>query len=211
MRCITREFRDTGTDFNLSPEHWISSETASRLAGATTLESIVQTVSQVTCPPEGARFVMDTTNARDGLLDLPVLSNPVSGRVSAKKTAQEGDIIISRLRPYLRQVALIPPGASDLLSQDNFFCSTEFFVFRRKDGGDAGGLVAWLLSEPIQRMMHEAATGGHHPRINVDLLLRAPVEDHFLDPKFSASISCILARHLQGQRELLVLLRHGPR
>ncbi len=210
MRCISRQFRDTGADYNLSPEQWLSTETASRLTGATLLGDIVQTVGQVTTPPEGARFVLDTNNARDGLLDLPVLGNPVSDRVSAKKTAQEGDIIVSRLRPYLRQVALIPPGASELLEQEHFYCSTEFFVLRRKDGGDAAGLVAWLLSEPIQGMMSEAATGGHHPRINVDLLLSAPVEDRYLDPKFSASVSSVLARHLQGQRELLVLLRHSP-
>lgn len=210
MRCVTRQFLDTGADFNLSPEHWLSSETARRLTGTTVLRNIVQTLSQVKIPPERARFVLDTNNARDGLLDLPVLGDPASVRVSGKKIAQEGDVIISRLRPYLRQVALIPPGASELLSQDDFYCSTEFFVFRRKDGGDAGGLVAWLLSEPIQGMMYEAATGGHHPRINIDLLLGAPVEDRYLDSRFSASISGVLARHLQVQRELLVLLRHNP-
>lgn len=210
MRCISRRFRDTGADYNLSPEQWLSTETASRLAGATLLGDIVRTVSQVAVPPEGSRFVLDTNNARDGLLDLPVLGDPVSGRSSVKKTAREGDVIVSRLRPYLRQVALIPPGASKLLEQDSFYCSTEFFVFRRKDGGDAAGLVAWLLSEPIQGMMSEAATGGHHPRINVDLLLGAPVEDRYLDPGFSASVGDVLARHLNGQRELLVLLRHSP-
>lgn len=210
MRCISRQFRDTGADYNLSPEQWLSSETASRLAGATPLRDIVQPVGQVTTPPAGARFVLDTNNARDGLLDLPVLGNPGTGRVSAKKTALEGDVIVSRLRPYLRQVAMIPPGASELLEQRQFYCSTEFFVLRRKDGGNAAGLVAWLLSEPIQSMMSDAATGGHHPRINVDLLLSAPVEDRYIDPKFSASLSSVLARHLQCQRELLVLLRHGP-
>jgi hypothetical protein len=209
VRSITRSFLETGTDFSLSPEHWLATETASQLTGGRPLSDFVQSVSQTQTPPEGARFVLDTGNAREGLLDITILGNPVTGRTSAKKIALDGDVIVSRLRPYLRQVALIPPGTCELLGVERLYCSTEFFVLRAKDADtNLAGLVAWLLSEPIQGMVSAAATGGHHPRISVDLLLNAPVDDRFLDAGFSGRLRSVLSRHLQGQRELNVLLRH---
>jgi len=208
MRWVTREFAATGSDFILSPEQWISLETAAQLPGGVPFDQVVSLVSRQTTPPTGARYVLDTGNARDGVLDLPILGDPTSERTSSKKTVREGDVIVSRLRPYLRQVALIPPGISELLGQQEFYCSTEFLVFRRRDGRDAGGIVAWLLSGPIQKMMSEAATGGHHPRIGPEMLLSACIPEQFLDQDFSLSISRVLSRHVQSLRELAVLLRH---
>lgn len=209
MRWIARSFLETGPDHSLSPEHWLARETASLLTGGRALSDIVQSISQTQTPPEAARFVLDTGNAREGLLDITILGNPVTGRTSAKKMVADGDVIVSRLRPYLRQVALIPPGTCDLLGVDRLYCSTEFLVFRTKEAGvDLAGLVAWLLSEPVQGMMSAAATGGHHPRINADLLLNSPVDDRYLDAELSGSLRSLFTRHLQGQRELNILLRH---
>lgn len=208
MRSIVRSFLNTGNDYSLSPEQWLSAETASQLSGKTLLGEVIESISQQMTPPDGARYVLDTNNAREGFLDIPILGDPTSTRTSAKKVAMEGDVIVSRLRPYLRQVALIPSGAVELLGQTRFFCSTEFFVLRRRDGGNAAGIAAWLLSEPIQTMMTEAATGGHHPRISADLLLGAPISDRYLDAEFCSLVGSVLASHLKGQRELLILLRH---
>ncbi|WP_152524626.1 hypothetical protein [Novosphingobium lindaniclasticum] len=209
MRSITRSFYELGADFNLSPEHWIATQASSNLVAGTRLSEIVDVVSQQQTPPENARFVLDTGNAREGLLDVTVLGNPVSGRTSSKKIVQDGDVIISRLRPYLRQVALIPEGTCELLGVDRLYCSTEFFIFRaKKENSNIAGIVAWLLSEPIQEMVSSAATGGHHPRIGVDLLLNAPVEDCYLDVDFGNEIASLLRRHIEGQRKLNVILRH---
>ena len=209
MRWITRSFLETGADFSLSPEHWLASETASQLAGGTLLSEVVQSIARTQVPPEEARFVLDTGNAREGLLDVTVLGNPVSGRTSAKKVARDGDVIVSRLRPYLRQVTFIPYGTCELLGVHQLYCSTEFFVLRaREEGRNIAGLVAWLLSEPIQDMLTAAATGGHHPRISVELLLNSPVEERYLEPEVSEKVVSILRSHIKGQRELAVLLRH---
>lgn len=209
MRWIARTFLETGSDFCLSAEHWLANETASQLGGGTPLSEIVKSIAQTQVPPESSRFVLDTGNAREGLLDITILGNPVSGRTSAKKIVRDGDVIVSRLRPYLRQVTFIPPGTCESLDVDYLYCSTEFFVLRsREEGRNIAGLVAWLLSEPIQDMLSAAATGGHHPRINVDLLLSSPVEKRYLSVDFSDKIAAVLRRHIEGQRELLVLLRH---
>lgn len=208
MESVTHRFSKLGPDFNLSPEYWISLNTASKLSGGVSFETLVDFIGKMAKPPSDAKYVLDTGNARDGFLEIPVLGDPSNARSSVKKMAQEGDIIISRLRPYLRQVVLLPRGMSGLLDQDRYYCSTEFFVFRPKDERLAGGLVAWLLSEEIQRMMSSAATGGHHPRIGAEMLLSAPVSDQFLDEKYSLRIEHVLLSHLQGQRELNILLRH---
>lgn len=208
MRFITRPMLETGTDFCLSPERWLSTDTASRLGGGTLLGDLVSVVTQQVTPPADARFVLDTTNARDGMLDLPVLSDPTSARTSAKKLAREGDIIFSRLRPYLRQVAFLPTGIGELLEQDVFYCSTEFFVFRGLRPDSVAGLVAWFLSEPIQGMVSEATTGGHHPRINVDLLLNSRVASRYLEDGLAVALTTVFAGHIAGQRKLNVLLRH---
>lgn len=209
MHWITRRFSETGVDFNLSPEQWIASQTASQLTGGVLLSEIVQSVTQTQLPPENARFVLDTGNAREGLLDITILGDPASGRTSTKKVARDGDVIVSRLRPYLRQVTFIPPGTCALLGVEHLYCSTEFFVLRaHEEGRNIAGLVAWLLSEPIQNMLAAAATGGHHPRISVDLLLNSPVGDRYLEPETSERITAVLRGHIEGQRELLVLLRH---
>jgi hypothetical protein len=209
VHWITRLFSETGADFSLSPEHWIASQTASQLTGGVLLSEIVQSVTQTQIPPENARFVLDTGNAREGLLDITILGDPASGRTSAKKIARDGDVIVSRLRPYLRQVTFIPLGTCELLGVDHLYCSTEFFVLRAHEvGRNIAGLVAWLLSEPIQNMLAAAATGGHHPRISVDLLLNSPVGGRYLETDTSERITAVLRSHIEGQRELLVLLRH---
>lgn len=209
MRWITRAFLETGPDFSLSPENWLANETASQLKDGTPLSEIVMSVAKTQVPPEDARFVLDTGNAREGLLDITILGDPVSGRTSAKKLARDGDVIVSRLRPYLRQVTFIPQGTCETLGVDHLYCSTEFFILRSRDEGrNIAGLVAWLLSEPIQDMLAAATTGGHHPRINVDLLLSSPVEERYLRAEISEKIATVVRRHIEGQRELLVLLRH---
>lgn len=208
MRYITRSILETGSDFCLSPEKWLSTDTSTRLSKGVLLGELIKVISQTTIPPEDATFVLDTGHAREGLLDLPILGDPASARTSAKKIAREGDVIFSRLRPYLRQVALLPRGISVLLGQKEFYCSTEFFVFRGLNDENIAGLVGWFLSDPIQKMVSEATTGGHHPRIHVDLLLNSPVPKIFLDDVFSTNIADVLASHIAGQRKLNVLLRH---
>lgn len=208
MQHITRFAFDIGEDCSLSPELWLSAATANQLSGSLALSEIVDAISQQSRPPDGTAYVLDTGHARDGMLDLPVFGDVVSSRVSAKKLAQEGDVIVSRLRPYLRQVALIPAGVAEIYGQSSFYCSTEFFVLRPRTPQQAPGIAAWLLSEPVQTMMAEAATGGHHPRINIEMLLSAPVDERYLEPHFCRRMQDALFNLLKCRGELSVLLRH---
>ncbi len=206
MERVVKSLLDTGDAFNLSPELWLAEKAASELEGDYRFGDLFEHVSKQSTPSEDARFVFDTSTAREGFLDFPILGNATSARRSTKKVAQEGDLIVSRLRPYLRQAALIPFGAKAMLGVDDFFLSTEFLVFRPKDGISSAGLLAWVLSEPIQKMMSEAATGGHHPRIGAEMLLNAPVKAKYLDNKISEEIEHLALSHIKGQFRLRSVL-----
>ena len=91
---------------------------------------------------------------------------------------QAGDVIISRLRPYLRQVALVDEALFQLCRRGNAVAaSTEFFVLRGRTGFEAAGLVPFLLSQPVQAALAAGQEGGHHPRFRQELLLSLPVPD----------------------------------
>ncbi len=112
-------------------------------------------------------LVLDTGDAREGV--VRIRSEPISGVEigSAKKRVQPGDVLISRLRPYLRQVALIDATlARDVWGPVELICSTEFFVLRSRDETSIAFLVPFLLSDAVQRVLAAAQEGGHHPRFN---------------------------------------------
>ena len=116
----------------------------------------------------GAFLVLDTGDAQEGVLLPPAAREPVPATAlgSAKKAARPGDVLISRLRPYLRQVALVDAA----LTPATVACSTEFYVLRSRDGRSIAFLIAYLLSAPVQERLAAAQEGGHHPRFRQDAL-----------------------------------------
>lgn len=137
----------------------------------------------------GKCLVIDTSDAREGIIIArkPNISGNEVG--SAKKSVLPGDVIISRLRPYLRQVAFIDdkiPNATDdtslagnprgrVLSKTQILCSTEFFILRSIDNCSIAFLVPFLLSDKIQKVLAVSQEGGHHPRFIESTLLTLPI------------------------------------
>jgi len=123
-------------------------------------------------------LVLDTTHAYEGF--VLCRHDPVApGKMgSAKRLVQAGDVIISRLRPYLRQVALIDEALFHLAPGGNaVVTSTEFFVIRGLPGFAAAGLIPFLLSERVQGVLAAGQEGGHHPRFGKELLLSLSVPE----------------------------------
>ena len=123
-------------------------------------------------------LVLDTGDAQEGVLLPPAGRAAVPGSAlgSAKKAAEPGDVLISRLRPYLRQVALVDDGLTDA----RIVCSTEFYVLRSHGQESIAFLVAFLLSPPAQERLAAAQEGGHHPRFRQDALEALLVPDAVL-------------------------------
>lgn len=116
---------------------------------------------------KGAWRVLDTTHAEAGVIrcDRP----PITAVGSTKKPLSAGTVIISRLRSYRRQIALVDPG---LFEPDTpLCCSTEFYVLRSVDAQSIAFLVPFLLSAPVQEALAAGQEGGHHPRFSAELLL----------------------------------------
>ena len=108
---------------------------------------------------------------------LPKVPSQTDERISAKKLASGGDVIISRLRSYLRQAAVIPRSLAMVK------LSTEFIVLRSKDADDVWWLLPFMLSEPVQTILNWSQDGNQHPRFDEDVLLRVPVPASVLDKR----------------------------
>jgi hypothetical protein len=116
--------------------------------------------------PGREALVLDTSHARDGILDVAGALRDGAGTKSAKKRARAGDLVISRLRPYLRQVALVHLGALAVAQGRPLAISTEFYVLApRPPASDLAFLLPFLLSERAQAGLAAAQEGGHHPRV----------------------------------------------
>lgn len=128
----------------------------------------------------GGRFVVfDTGDARDGIVVAQKQPCAAADIRSAKKIVRPHQVIVSRLRPYLRQVAWVDPGLLAEQGADvQLLCSTEFFVLDSANDASIAFLAPFLLSTQIQAVLAAAQEGGHHPRFNERTLttLRVPQE-----------------------------------
>ena len=97
-------------------------------------------------------------------------------------------MIISRLRPYLRQVAWVDAG---LLEAEvpglELLCSTEFFVLDSEDGASIAFLVPLLLSAQVQSVLAASQEGGHHPRFNERTLTMLPIPASLIERRADLS------------------------
>ncbi len=143
-------------------------------ADAVPLAEIVRTVRKTIQPSDhvGPHLVLDTSDAREGI----VISRktPFMAIGSTKKVLEPGDVMISRLRPYLRQVAYVD-DAIPHSEGSTIACSTEFYVLRSRDETSIAFLVPFLLARQVQEVLAASQEGGHHPRFAEETLLALPV------------------------------------
>jgi len=138
------------------------------------LSEIVISVNDIISPKQANKsnnkiIVVNTGDAYEGHIKLS--ENKEQQWSSNKKVVKPGDVIISRLRPYLRQIAYIDSEIYD--NDKNSICavSTEFYVLRGKGNHSIGFLVPLLLSDRVQAVFANAVEGSQHPRFKEDVLL----------------------------------------
>lgn len=103
---------------------------------------------------------------------------------STKKKVLPGDIIISRLRPYLRQVAFVDRNLKNIHDENHIYaCSTEFFVLRSKNKESIAFLTAFLLSDEVQRVFQNSVEGSQHPRFKEEDLLNLVIPNSIVKDK----------------------------
>ena len=134
----------------------------------------------------GKCFVLDTSDAQEGIVIARKQSLLGTEIGSTKKEVKSGDVIISRLRPYLRQVAFIDEEIPNAKGTQ-ILCSTEFFVLRSIDNLSIAFLVPFLLSDAIQEVLAASQEGGHHPRFIESALLTLPIPKNLLSQRLMIS------------------------
>jgi hypothetical protein len=165
-----------------------------KLSVKRTVADIARTINEQIHPPSGhdaAHYlVLDTGDAYEGAVRTrkpPLLLNQIG---SAKKLAKPGDVIISRLRPYLRQVAYIDAGLFKHSDEPfSLACSTEFYVLRSRDTQSIAFLVPYLLSKAVQEILYASQEGGHHPRFNQATIESLSVPDWLLAQRNPLSVA----------------------
>lgn len=103
----------------------------------TRLDAVVDFVEERGVPAEGETvFGLSAVEPHTGEI-LPATDDLAAGR-----RFRTGDLLYSRLRPYLNKVALVTHAG---------LCSPEFYVLRPKEGIDPGYLAVVLRSPLVLR------------------------------------------------------------
>jgi hypothetical protein len=179
---VLKRVSELGEDLVLAPERFdprrqITVRGHHRLADY--VDVLTENASASSLMTESRVLVLDTTHAYEGFVIFRHDLVRPSEVGSSKRWLQPGDVIVSRLRPYLRQVALVDEALFRLAPGGNpVVASTEFFVLRARDGEmPAAAFVPFLLSDAVQAAFAAGQEGGHHPRFPRELLEGLPVAD----------------------------------
>jgi hypothetical protein len=118
---------------------------------------------------------------------------------STKKMIQAGDLVVSRLRSYLKEIAIVQPSEGLPM-----VASTEFIVLRPKSATTLPieALLVYLRSTLPQLVFKWSQDGSNHPRFDERELLRLPVPGVLIaqaNDYFSAIQSMITARERATQ------------
>jgi hypothetical protein len=193
--CSVKRIADLEKGLILAPERYDPRrEALSQAREGVRLGELAETLRVTVSPSKKSdvsRFlVLDTSDAQEGVIVCRKEAVPLEAIGSTKKTVERGCVLVSRLRPYLRQVALADSGIPGWAEDVQMACSTEFFVLRSRDDRSVSFLVPFLLSEPIQTVLSASQEGGHHPRFDENTLLDLPVPEG------------LVARREEGSRQV---------
>jgi hypothetical protein len=119
----------------------------------------------------------DLTAALEPFLDDGTEPRPVEELLSAKKRFRSGDVVISRLRSYLREIAVVRTS-----KEPESVGSSEFIVLRPTGKGlSAETLMVYLRCPLIQTILKWSQDGSAHPRFAEEDLMALPVPNLLLE------------------------------
>ncbi|MEJ7847465.1 MAG: hypothetical protein WKF92_05185 [Pyrinomonadaceae bacterium] len=193
--CAVRTQNDLGPFYVLSPERYDPRRNAEELFGRNEgvnlleIASVVRETVSAASAQKARYLILDTSHAREGIISSPKVSVGPKEIGSTKKILKENDVIISRLRPYLRQVAFVDGEIKGWSEDSLLVCSTEFFVLRSKNDNESiAFLVPFLLSGIVQRILTASQEGGHHPRVSESTLSTLLIPNGLLAVRHEVSV-----------------------
>jgi len=114
----------------------------------------------------------DLTDALSPFLDGTKEPIHRTSIASTKKKIRGGDLVVSRLGSYLKEIAVVQSGGSV-----SMVASTEYIVLRPKQSGSVSveALLIFLRSSLPQVVFKWSQDGSTHPRFDEKELLRLPL------------------------------------
>lgn len=162
--CIIKSISQLDEKFILTPERYNPRRRMSVKTQGMKLSEIVY-ISEETITMKNSAlrefYQINTGDAMGGYLQIPSSKTTLK---SNKKILRKGDVIISRLRPYLKQIAYV----DETKGEDALYASTEFYVLRSRNTESISFLVPYLLSNAVQTVFENAVEGSQHPRFKVE-------------------------------------------
>jgi hypothetical protein len=207
-RIVVRTLADLGDDVAFAPERHVAARLGGKAGGVPLASLVTERVERVAVRDLARAVVLDTTHAKDGVLDVRA-AGAAKPAGSAKRRVRDGDLLVSRLRPYLRQIGLAHPSAVREAGMELLACSTEFHVLASRDGGDLAFLVPWLLGDEAQAALAAGQEGGHHPRVPKETLLALRVPRALVEAReaISRDVRASLAALYAAQGRYAAVLR----
>jgi hypothetical protein len=124
---------------------------------------------------------------------------------SLKKRFRTGDVVISRLRSYLKEIAVV--RTSNTLPAVG---SSEFIVLRPGSGGiSAETLMVFLRCPLVQTVLKWSQDGSNHPRFAEEDLLAIPIPDAVLSVQ--KKIDALVREAIEARRESTRLLNQAKK
>lgn len=177
----TRASTDTFTAGRLDAEYFHPAKTAAqaflRALPGRPLSAMFHSVRELwqpdNAPANEAVRNYDLNDALNPFLDdTKTLTYPTE-IASTKKRIKRGDIVVSRLRSYLKEIAVVQTKGEDPL-----VCSTEFIILRPKERTiHVEALLVYLRSTLPQLIFKWSQDGSNHPRFDEKELLNLHVPD----------------------------------
>lgn len=182
--CLIKSSIDLGAKFVLTPERYNPKRRMTATSDDGILLSELVTLSNETITTKQAVekecYQINTSDAMEGCLRISIQKKTLK---SSKKRLHRGEVIISRLRPYLRQVAFV-----DVDTEQELICaSTEFYVLRSLSNDSIAYLVPYLLSDAVQKVFENAVEGSQHPRFKEEDLLNLIVPRRIFNERHEIS------------------------
>lgn len=201
--CIVKSSKQLGINFVLTPERYnpkrrmnINSEASIPISEVIELSNEILTTKQ----GQGVNVVqINTSDAMGGYLNTS--SEKTTSINSNKKILKKGDVIISRLRPYLKQVAYVDVETEN----ETLGASTEFYVLRSRNKESIAYLVPFLLSEPVQLVFENSVEGSQHPRFKEEdiLNLQIPISIYHDRENISQRVISAIASYRIYEKSIL--------
>lgn len=211
QKCYTRRFSDLQTASRFGAEYFMPCK--KRILAALAKEphksvaAHAPLVRDMYDPTQAHKGEMvrnfDVTDALEPFLDDSKELQEAVEMGSAKKRFRYGDVVVSRLRSYLKEIAVVRASGDPQLVG-----SSEYIVLRPTGKGlSPETLMIFLRCPLIQTILKWSQDGSNHPRFTEEDLLAIPVPDKVLGVQ--KQIDRLVCKAIEARVEATQLLEQA--